>query len=165
MTLARSTREAIRSPAPGSYPHDRVLTRLAPSPIHGIGVFALGRIGAGTQVFATDIREIVWVDAAIVDALPAASAERRWYDDFAIRQPTRYGCPPSFDLLGTGWYVNEPPPGEAANIRVDPDFAMFAARDISAGEELTVAYASFSGIVAGTVPGGQVAGVKETAAS
>lgn len=125
-------------------PHDRVLTRLGVSAIHGIGVFALRPIAAGTQLFATDARDIVWIDAAVIEALPPASPERRFYDDFCIRRAGAYGCPPSFDLLGTGWYVNEPPPGAAANVAVGPEFEMFAARDIAAGEELTVAYASFS---------------------
>ena len=144
-------------------PHDRVLTRLGVSAIHGIGVFATRPLAAGTQVFSRDARDIVWVDGAVVAALPAASPERRFYDDFAIRRAGAYGCPPSFDLLGTGWYVNEPAAGVAPNIAVGPGFEMFAARDIADGEELTVAYASFSDTVPTRDPARAMAATPEKA--
>lgn len=125
-------------------PHTGVLTRLGVSSVHGIGVFAIQPIAAGADVFPNDRREIVWVDAALVDALPEGSPERRFYVDFGTRRGDRIGCPPSFELLGTGWYLNQPAPGMAANVAAGEGYEMRALRDIAAGEELTVDYATFS---------------------
>ena len=125
-------------------PHSGVLTRLGVSEVHGVGVFAINPIAAGTNVFPNDRREIVWVDAALVEALPATAPERRLYLDFGIRRGALIGCPPSFDLLGTGWYLNRPADGVAANVAADEAYEMRALRDIAVGEELCVDYASFS---------------------
>lgn len=125
-------------------PHDRVHARLGVSPIHGIGAFAIRAIPAGIDVFENDRRAIVWIDAADVTALPAESPERRFYIDFGIRHGGLIGCPAHFDLLSVGWYVNEPAAGDEANLIVAGDYQMLAARDIAAGEELTVRYDTFS---------------------
>ena len=125
-------------------PHEGVLTRLGVSPVHGVGVFAIRDIPAGSNVFPNDRREISWVDATVVEALPEGSPERRLYHDFGIRQGDRIGCPPSFDLLVTGWYLNQPGPAQQANVGADDAFDMRALCDIAAGEELTVDYAGFS---------------------
>ena len=130
---------------PPALPHDQVWTRLGVSRIHGIGVLAIRPIPAGTNVFAGDQREIVWIDATIPDSL--APAHARLYHDFCIRRGGMLGCPASFDLLGVGWHVNEPAAGEPANLRVLDDYQMIAARDIAEGEELTVRYDTFSGDV------------------
>lgn len=124
-------------------PHDQVWTRLGVSRIHGIGVFAIRPIVAGTNVFATDQREIVWIDAAVLDS-GLTPAEARLYGDFCIRRGALLGCPASFNVLGVGWYVNEPAPGEDANLTVLDTYEMIARRDIAEGEELTVRYDTFS---------------------
>lgn len=138
------TRRALSAHAEvgSALPHEQVWARLGLSRIHGIGVVAVRFIPEGTNVFATDRRELVWVDAAKVAKL--GDADRLFYHDFGIRSGDRIGCPASFALLTVGWYVNEPAPGERANLAVLDDFEMVAARDIEAGEELTVRYASFS---------------------
>ena len=133
-------------------PHDQVWTRLGVSAIHGIGVFAIRPIAAGTNVFATDQREIVWIDAAILDSA-LTPAEVRLYEDFCIRRGGLLGCPASFNLLGVGWHVNEPAAGEVANLAVLDDYEMVAARDIAEGEELTVRYDTFSRGGGGPLPG------------
>ncbi len=124
-------------------PHDHVLTRLGVSSVHGVGVFAIGPIACGTNLFADDQRDIVWVDAAILGSL--APAERKLYADFGIRRGGRIGCPPSFNLLGTGWYLNHAPDAATANVVATEDYQMVAARDIDEGEELLVRYETFSG--------------------
>ena len=129
-------------------PHAGVLTRLGVSQLHGVGVFAILPIAAGINVFPNDQREIIWVDAALVDAMPERSSERRLYVDFGIRRGNLIGCPPSFDMLGTGWYLNQPDTGEAPNVTANEAFEMMALRDIQVGEELTVDYATFSKTVA-----------------
>lgn len=125
-------------------PHEGVLTRLGVSEIHGIGVIAQQPIAAGTNVFANDTRAIRWVASSILTDGSLSPFQRQFYEDFAIRRGDELGCPDSFDLLTAGWYVNEPPPGVAPNLVPTADFSLVAARDIAAGEELTVCYASFA---------------------
>ena len=125
-------------------PHHGVLTRLGVSAIHGIGVFAIAAIAARENPFRNDNRDICWVDVAAVERLPPGSPERALYRDFGIRRGKLIGCPQTFDLLGTGWYVNEPPDGSEPNMIATSEFDMIANRDIEPGEELTVIYKTFS---------------------
>lgn len=125
-------------------PHEGVMVRLAPSEIHGVGVFAAIPIKAGTSVFATDQREINWVSQARVDDSKPGEFERSLYEDFAIRRGDEFGCPANFNLLTVGWYVNEPPEGEPPNLRGNEKFDLVAARDIDAGEELTLRYSTLN---------------------
>lgn len=125
-------------------PHDGVVTRLGVSRISGIGVFAIAPIEAGTPLFPGDRARLRWVDGEALDKATLSDAQRALYTDFAVGRGDRLGCPASFDLLTPGWYLNEPAPGETANVIADLDCAMTAARDIAAGEELTVSYATFS---------------------
>lgn len=126
-------------------PHTGVWCRLGVSRIYGVGVFAIVPIPAGTDVFANDPAQTVWIDAAEVERLPEDSPQRRLYRDFAIRRGGMLGCPVNFDVLTPGWYVNEPRAGEVANLEIGADYAMVARRDIAAGEELTIVYSTFSG--------------------
>lgn len=119
-----------------------MFTRLGVSRIHGIGVFAIRPIPAGIDIFANDDAEILWVDRAVARA--ASPAEQRLYHDFGIADGDVIGCPASFDMLTPGWYMNEPADGEMANVVAGDGYRMLAARDIAEGEELTVAYATFS---------------------
>ena len=123
-------------------PHEGVWARLRVSPIHGVGVFAIRDIPAGTNVFGTDRAAIVWVDRADIDA--ASPAERQLYVDFTIQRGDRIGCPPNFNQLTVGWYCNEPGEGDQPNMAATAEYDLVAARDIAAGEELTLRYTSFS---------------------
>ena len=127
-----------------SLPHEGVHVRLGRSEIHGIGVFACEMITAGTNVFATDQREIHWVPASILEDQSLNNFQRAFYRDFAIRRGNKLGCPSNFNLLSVGWYVNEPPPGTEPNLTATKTFDLVAIRDIQLGEELTVRYSSFS---------------------
>jgi uncharacterized protein len=129
-------------------PHSSVYVRLGLSRLHGIGVFAIRAIPAGTNLFANDRVELVWVDRSILDSAELTPAERRLYMDFGIARGDRIGCPVNFHNLTPGWYLNEPAPGGEPNVRVDTDLNFFARRDIAEGEELTVRYAEFSDIPA-----------------
>ena len=132
---------------PDDLPHSRVMTRLRVSRIHGIGVFAIVPIPAGANPFESDQREDRWVDAEQIDAL-SGSPQWQLYHDFGIRRGSKIGCPESFDVLGSGWYVNEPRPGDEPNLVCSPQLEFAAARDIAPGEELTIRYSTFSETVA-----------------
>jgi hypothetical protein len=125
-------------------PHSSVYVRLGLSPRHVIGVFAIRPIAAGTNLFANDTVELVWVERSALDSAGLTAAERRLYEDFGISRGDRIGCPVNFHNLTPGWYLNEPAPGEDPNVRVDRELNFFARRDIAEGEELTVRYADFS---------------------
>lgn len=130
----------------GAMPHHGVYARLGISAVHGIGVFAIQPIPAGTDLFANDTVEMVWVDRAAVENGGLSEAERRFYHDFGVARGDKVGCPVNFHNLTPGWYLNEPAEGEEANVAVDEDLTFTARRDIAEGEELTVRYAEFSRI-------------------
>jgi hypothetical protein len=125
-------------------PHDGVWVRLGLSPIEGVGVFAIRPIPKGTDIFANDGVPLVWVDKADLERAGLTAAERDLYRDFGINRGDRIGCPANFHNLTPGWYLNEPKPGERANVRTADGLVFLAARDIAEGEELTIDYESFS---------------------
>jgi len=121
------------------FPHDSLYTRLKPSSIHGVGVFAITEIPKGTYVFPDDDEAIVWVDKKDVEHLPPAIKE--FYEDFAIIKGDKYGSPRHFDALTTSWYLNH---STRPNIAADKQYKFYALRDIQAGEELTADYRTYS---------------------
>jgi hypothetical protein len=125
-------------------PHENVFVRLAPSPIQGIGVFAIAPIPKGTNIFANDRGEIVWIDEAELDRAAPSPEQRQLYDDFAIARDGKLGVPKNFNLLTPGWYLNQPQEGAKANVGVTANFEFVATRDIAPGEELTTRYGAFS---------------------
>ena len=125
-------------------PHEGVYARLGVSQIEGVGVFAIRRIPRGTNIFANDRVELVWVERAALEAAGLTGAERDLYEAFGINRGDRVGVPVNFHNLTPGWYLNEPATAGTANVRVDSSMNFFASRDIAEGEELTVDYAAFS---------------------
>jgi len=120
-------------------PHEGVVARLAPSPIHGIGVFAICAIRKGTKLFFGDLDEMVWVEKDELHRLPKRT--RKLYDDFTVLKDNRYGCPLSFNRLTPAWYLNH---SKTPNVRCDENFDFVAIRNIKAGEELTADYSTYS---------------------
>src|SRR3712207_6137126 len=113
--------ENVRPPEARGLPHDDVYVRLGFSRIHGIGVIAIRDIPEGTNIFANDRVELVWVEAGLLETAPLTEAERQLYRDFGIRADGRIGCPVNFHNLTPGWYLNEPAPGTLPNVRIDID--------------------------------------------
>jgi hypothetical protein len=120
------------------FPHHNVYTRLKPSAIHGVGVFAIRDIPKGTQLFDGS-ENIAWIDEGQLSDLPRAL--RQMYDDFCIIKEGKYGCPANFNNLTMAWYLNDSP---TPNVIVDKDYNMRALRDIIEGEELTIDSSRFS---------------------
>ena len=125
-------------------PSDGVFTRIRPSKIHGVGVFAIRRIPKGASIFPNDDAPIVWINKGRIKRLRGEI--RRLYNDFCIIKDggETYGCPVNFSLMTAAWFLNEPKPGKKPNVGCRKDYTFFALRDIAAGEELTVDYSTFS---------------------
>ncbi len=119
-------------------PHFNVYTRLKPSTIHGVGVFAIRNIKKGTLLFDSS-EEIVWVDEREIPHL--SKTLRELYEDFCIIKNGKYGCPANFNNLTMAWYLND---SREPNVMVDEDYNMWAIRDIVEGEELTIDSSDFS---------------------
>lgn len=121
-------------------PHHNVYTRLGVSLIHGVGVFAIRPIPAGTMIFEGDEAEIIWVNKA--DLKDLSPAELKLYE-FGLVRGDSVACPKSFNNLTPGWFVNHNK--NDPNLIYDSEqYCYFAARDIAVGEELTANYQSYS---------------------
>lgn len=120
----------------------KVFCRLAPSPIHGVGVFAIRPIPAGIdpmqecrkfefmQVSAKAIRE----DADIPESV------KKLVVDMCPENDGDFDCPPfSLNEIGLSWYLNH---SKTPNME-ERDGYFFTSRDIVEGEELTVDYGSY----------------------
>src|SRR5437870_10741302 len=120
-------------------PHSGVYTRLKPSKIHGVGVFAIQNIKKGTYIFPEDNERIIWVNESQLRDIPPPLG--RLYKDFAIIKGKKYGAPQNFDRLTTAWYLNH---SKKPNVAIDGSFRFYALRYIRTGEELTVDYDTYS---------------------
>ena len=123
-------------------PHDGVYARVFCSPIHGVGVVAIRDIKQNTLIFRGDDADLIWIERRHLENSPPEI--KRLYDDFAVIQGDKYGCPANFNLLTPAWYLNEPKPGEEPNVRASENYEFFACRDIKNGEELTIRYCTYS---------------------
>jgi hypothetical protein len=125
-------------------PHDHVVTRLGRSNIHGIGVFAITDIAAGTDIFPNDSVEIVWGPRSMTVSSDLSEEQKKLYHDFGIIRGDVLGVPRNFNCLTPGWYVNQPIAGDQPNVWMTVEFAVRASRNILSGEELTADYSLFS---------------------
>jgi hypothetical protein len=106
------------------------VTRLQPSSLHGVGVFAITNITAGTKLFEDDSNEMAWVSVAERKLRGLPKDLKHLYRDFAVIKNGQYGCPPNFNRLTVAWYLNESKP---PNVRCDDQYDFYAARDIRKG--------------------------------
>jgi hypothetical protein len=128
-------------PATKAKPHEGVLTRLKGSSVHGVGVFAISKIAAGTSIFPLDDDEFTEMKTEDVASLPVEI--RRLYRDFAVVKDggKAFLAPPNFNRMPTSWFLND---SKTPNVRCDSEFRFFALRDIEPDEELTVDYDTYS---------------------
>jgi SET domain-containing protein len=120
-------------------PHHGVYARLAPSPIHGVGVFAIWDIPAGATVFEKQVGPRTPVARETVDQLQAPY--RHLYQDYCVLEDQTYFGPASFNTLTMAWYLNH---SDEANLEYSHGSRFIARRAIRMGEELTADYRTYS---------------------
>ncbi|MDO8466664.1 MAG: SET domain-containing protein [bacterium] len=121
-------------------PHDNVWTRLMPSKISGVGVFAIRDISANTNLFEDDDVKMVTLQKPEIDAMDLET--KKLYDDFCVIRGDKYICPQNFNDITVGWFINHST--NNPNVRCDKNLVFHSARDIKAGEELTLDYSTYS---------------------
>jgi hypothetical protein len=120
-------------------PHVGVYTRLKPSGIHGVGVFAIKAIPKDTYMFEPEDDPVVSVLADETIGLPPDV--RQLYEDFCVLNGDTYQCPSSLNKLTPAWFLNN---STDPNVAADSSLKFYAIRDIEAGEELTADYETYS---------------------
>jgi SET domain-containing protein len=116
-----------------------VPTRIAPSTIHGIGVFAVDPIAAGTPVWRFHKGLDMEFGAEVLDGLPAHVRTFFAHYGYLDRNVKRIIL--CFD---DARFVNHSDtPNVATDYAQDPYGLDVALRDIAAGEEITMDYAGF----------------------
>lgn len=116
-----------------------VPTRITPSTIHGIGVFALAPIAKGTPVWRFAKGLDMEFSPEILPTLPAHVQE--FFSHYGYRDRNLKRIVLCFD---DARFVNHSgAPNVATDYTQDPYGLDVALRDISAGEELTMDYAGF----------------------
>jgi len=116
-----------------------VKTRVAPSSIHGLGLFAVDFIGHGTSIWRFQAGFDQELSPEQVAALPPLTREHvRWFS-FVSQVTGR--CILSGDHA---CFMNHAPdPNTGAPHRPEPPVITLALRDIAAGEEITCDYHAF----------------------
>ena len=127
-------------------PHYGVKVRIGPSPLAGVGVFALRLIDEGEAIFPGDSGEIVWISRKALESANLSETDKAFYRDFAVFKADRCGCPADFGKLTSCWYLNHAGGQQPPNVRcnIDEGYRFYALRKIEAGEELTACYSDYS---------------------
>ena len=109
-----------------------------PSPIHGIGVFAIRDIPKGTRnIFSSGVGEWIKVPATEIDALPEHS--RKLVETYCLYDEENYFIPDyGFKVMDLVLYLNHSDTPNVISINEGEQFE--ALHDIKAGEELLVDY-------------------------
>jgi len=111
---------------------------IKPSPLHGIGVFAIRTIPKGTKnIFSEGMGEWIQVSKQEVDTLPASSKDL--IENHCLFDEDHYFIPEyGFKLVDLVIYLNH---SEIPNVRSLNEGEQFEAlRDIQEGEELLLDY-------------------------
>jgi hypothetical protein len=117
--------------------HAGVYTRLKQSK-HGVGVFAILDIPAGTNIFEGDTNEMHDIDERDLNGVPPEI--RQLYYDFCVRKGDKFKGPSNFNNLTVGWYLNH---SDAPNVKCDENFDFIAIREIKKDEEITADYLTY----------------------
>ena len=111
---------------------------IKPSPLHGIGVFAIRDIPKGTKnIFSQEVGEWIKVSKQEVDALPQHSKDL--IENHCLFDEDHYFIPDyGFKLVDLVIYLNHSESPNVISLNEGEQFE--ALRDIATGEELLVDY-------------------------
>ncbi len=111
---------------------------LAPSPIHGVGVFTRVPIPAGELVYNAILDEtVVYLEEQIERMEPSQQEAIRNFGVWLLNDPECVAAPANWSMSPI-WYLNH---SRTPNLVCQlPEYEYYAARDIAVGEELTVDY-------------------------
>lgn len=115
---------------------DTYLT-LKPSPIHGVGVFAIRDIPKGTSPFSIGMEGYVDLEPTDFESLPSEVKDH--VKNYCTKNEGKYNVPiAGFKVVDLVQFLND---SKTPNIKSLDDGVKFEAiRDIKAGEELTIDY-------------------------
>jgi SET domain-containing protein len=118
--------------------HNDVYCKLAPSPIHGVGVFALKDIPPNTIVFRLDI-EWVKVPTSFLNRVnPEIASLYKQFLRQDIESETIYIPQTGFSSIGISFYLNH---STTPNCKYDIESNFIISKDqIYSGQELTYDY-------------------------
>ena len=118
--------------------HQSTYVMIKPSPLHGIGVFAIRDIPKGTKdLFSQGVGEWIKLSIAEVEALPRHS--RDLVENHCLFDEDYYYVPDyGFKLVDLVIYLNHSDTPNVVSINEGEQFE--AIRDIAIGEELLVDY-------------------------
>ncbi|MEK7640520.1 MAG: SET domain-containing protein [Patescibacteria group bacterium] len=122
------------------WPHENVWTRLMPSKISGVGVFAIKDIPANTNLFGDDDVKMIKLKESELVGMDVET--KKLYDDFCVIRGDKYICPQDFNDITIGWFINHS--GENPNVVCDKNLVFHSLREIRQGEELTLDYSTYS---------------------
>lgn len=111
---------------------------VAPSPLSGVGVFAVHDISKNTQLplFIDESRFIPHSKA-----VKEPEHVQNFYKWFCIVGKDGYDCPVDFGKMEIGWYLNHSKTPNAYH----KNYFYYALRDIKKGEEILIDYESLDG--------------------
>jgi len=113
-----------------------IYVKAGPSPIHGVGVFAVTPIAKGRTVKLWSREKLRFVKKPLRGALGKMALM------FGVETERGFWCPKDFNRAEIGWYINH---SDRPNMTYVNDITLRAMRAIKAGEELTVNYIELEG--------------------
>ena len=117
---------------------------LAPSPLHGIGVFALTAIPAGTGSLFAPPQEWPALPLERLAELPAHA--RKLIDTYCLQDDDFAYLPPhGFRVLDMVMYLNHSDTPNLKQVNAGDDFITL--REVAEGEELTLDYGTLETVV------------------
>lgn len=117
----------------------RVKTKVGPSIIHGMGLFADEFIPKGTCIWQFDHGFDIDVLITLLDQFPKDL--KKWLYTYGWKHEDHYYLP-----LDDARYVNHAGTGANTTTEDDPFSPVFAIKDISQGDEITCDYFKFNEI-------------------
>ena len=119
---------------------ENTFVKLSPSPVQGIGVFAITAIAKGRRgIFSNDKSEWIKVSKKEIDALPKHASDL--VENFCLYDEEHYFIPEyGFKMVDLVIFVNHSDEPNIRSLNDGEDFETF--RDITIGEELFLDYGS-----------------------